>query len=369
VSCERTNYSEWGKNIAFTFTRQTTSHMVKDYQIESLLSYGSEGAVHSGTWNGNRAAIKILKNQYARRVENEVKLVMNLNNSNIIKYYNLEYEQGTAYLAMEFITGGNLYEFIQKNFSSNSYWTTIDQILCDVARGMAYLHEHRIVQGDLKSHNILLRENTNQAIICDFGISRCLDNDNQEKKRTNTTKGTIRWMAPELCSPPPEPSSYSSDVWSYGCIILEITSTHEPWTDQFNDDSLLFRALQRRDNASIFARICENQSGPLHLRQLLMRCCSWLKFDRPTFNDILLNLDGNEEYVDCMSIDSPLTTEVETDTNSKKISLQLNNHVGGRLTGEVYTSKGSASGRPIYEGAKGGRYYLTPSGAKVYLHK
>ncbi len=92
-------------------------------------------------------------------------------------------------LATEFITGGNLYEFIQKKFTSTSHWETINQILRDVARGMIYLHGHRIVQGDLKSHNILLREGTHQAIICDFGIARCLDNDNQEKKRSNTTKG------------------------------------------------------------------------------------------------------------------------------------------------------------------------------------
>jgi serine/threonine protein kinase len=81
--------------------------------------------------------------------------------------------------------------------------------------------------------------------------------------------GTIRWMAPELCTPPPEPSSYPSDVWSYGCIILEISSAREPWIDQFNDDSLLFRALQRKENAPIFARLCANQSGPSYLRQLL----------------------------------------------------------------------------------------------------
>jgi serine/threonine protein kinase len=54
---------------------------------------------------------------------------------------------------------------------------------------MVYLHDHRIVQGDLKSHNILLRKGTHQAIICDFGIARFLDNDNQEKKRANTAKG------------------------------------------------------------------------------------------------------------------------------------------------------------------------------------
>ena len=90
---------------------------------------------------------------------------------------------------MEFITGGDLYTFIKNNFNSSSYWTTVDQVLRDIAQGMVYLHDHRIVQGDLKSHNILLREGTHHAVICDFGISRCLDDDQQENKRLKTTKG------------------------------------------------------------------------------------------------------------------------------------------------------------------------------------
>jgi serine/threonine protein kinase len=163
--------------------------MVKNCELESVISYGSEGTVYSGTWRGTLAAIKVLSNQYARRVENERKLVRSLDHINIIKYYDLEYEQGTAYLAMEFITGGNLYSFIQSNFNSSSYWITVDQVLQDIAEGIMYLHDRHIIQGDLKSHNILLRERTHQAVICDFGISRSLDNDNQEKKQMNTTKG------------------------------------------------------------------------------------------------------------------------------------------------------------------------------------
>jgi serine/threonine protein kinase len=116
-------------------------------------------------------------------------------------------------------------------------------------------------------------------------------------------------MAPERCSPPPEPSSFSSDVWSYGCIILETTSIREPWIDQFNHDSLLFRALQRKENASIFAHICANQLGPSHLCQLLMQCCVWSKTDRPTFTDILRKLNGDED-ADCMSAGSLVATEI-----------------------------------------------------------
>ena len=158
-------------------------------QLGPLLSYGSEGSVYSGKWRGTTAAIKVLINQYARRVEGEAKLVMSLDQANIIKYFDLEVEQGTAYLAMEFINGGNLFEFIRARFSSDAYWSTISLILSDVAQGMRYLHDRRIIQGDLKSHNILLRSGTQQAVICDFGISKSLDQESEVKRRVNTAKG------------------------------------------------------------------------------------------------------------------------------------------------------------------------------------
>ena len=207
-------------------------------------------------------------------------------------------------------------------------------------------------------------------------------------------------MAPEICTPPPEQSSYESDVWSYGCIILETISAREPWIDQYQTDSLLFRALQRRENAPIFARICANQTGPSHLCQLLSQCCVWSKANRPTFNDIIKYFKTKEQGhihleddADAMSIDCPLSYQhfhrekddddpiVDYKENIQRPSsrsLEVQDNVDnsrtitrhqGRLTGEVYTSRGSASGRPIYEGVKGGRYYLTPSGTKVYLHK
>ena len=67
---------------------------------------------------------------------------------------------------------------------------TSEQILKDIAQGMSYLHTCQIVQGDLKSHNILLRTNTNQAVICDFGIAKSMNDQIQQvKKRANTTKG------------------------------------------------------------------------------------------------------------------------------------------------------------------------------------
>ncbi len=214
-------------------------------------------------------------------------------------------------------------------------------------------------------------------------------------------------MAPEICSPPPEQSSRESDVWSYGCIILETTSSSEPWMTQFNDDAVLFRALQRKDNAPLFARVCANESGPSHICKLLVRCCTWSKADRPRFVDILNLLkvahdsdQFTDDTDDQMSIDAsfsddrPCSKEDQNEghdhyTSDEDETYRIHNRPSpaqrfidspkqvfskpngrlGRLTGEVYTSTGSASGRPIYEGVKGGRYYVTASGSKVYLQK
>ncbi|CAF3226619.1 unnamed protein product [Rotaria socialis] len=363
-------------------------------QLGSIISHGSEGVVYSGSWCGRPAAIKVFPKNYAYRAEADVKIVTNLNHVNIIKYFGMEYEQGSAYLGMEYITGGNLCEFIGKQFTSSSYWTIICQILADVARGMIYLHTRNIAQGDLKSHNILLRTDTYQAVICDFGISRVVENETGTKKRNQTAKGTIRWMAPEICAPPPEQSSFASDVWSYGCIILEATSGRDPWLDQFQDDSILFRALQRKESAPVFTQICTNQSGPSHIRKLLLECCSWSKASRPRFIDILSRFETvhdesafMDENLDQMSIDSTHfdedhikdyernsfdendNVEIQPIRSLENDYVPKSNISKGRLTGEIFTSKGSASGRAIYEGPQGGRYYLTAGGSKVYLHK
>ena len=42
---------------------------------------------------------------------------------------------------------------------------------------------------------------------------------------------------------------------------------------------------------------------------------------------------------------------------------------GGRFTGEHMVTNGAANGRPVYEGSRGGQYYMTPGGHKSYIRK
>ncbi|CAF1235993.1 unnamed protein product [Didymodactylos carnosus] len=186
-------------------------------------------------------------------------------------------------------------------------------------------------------------------------------------------------MAPEICRPPPEQSSFKSDVWAYGCIILEVLSGLEPWMTRFNDDAILFRALQGKENGPVFAQVCQDQMGSPVLNELLIQCCTWSKSERPPFVDILTHLDsaGDKSAIsttrdgskDCAEKSYKNSEEQEQIVDIPNTKFSKSDVSQGRSTGEMYMSKGTANGRTIYEGVKGGRYCLTAGGSKVYLKK
>ena len=67
-------------------------------------------------------------------------------------------------------------------------------IAIDVAKGLAYLHHHRLIHCDIKSPNILLGKDLT-AKIADVGLARSITN-NQITQMTSI--GTMAWAAPEL---------------------------------------------------------------------------------------------------------------------------------------------------------------------------
>jgi serine/threonine protein kinase len=146
----------------------------------SQLSFGQElgaggaGTVYEGTWQGQRVAIKKLPGRFTRAADQEMQLISKLRHDNVVRYFTVEKSNTSVCLVMELILGGTVFDFIQREFEQTNYWATTHRILQDISIGMNYLHEQNIIHGDLKSHNILLRKNTNQAVICDFGLSKTL---------------------------------------------------------------------------------------------------------------------------------------------------------------------------------------------------
>ena len=96
----------------------------------------------------------------------------------------------------------------------------------DVASGMKYLEENKIMHGDLAARNVLLAENPCEtelplAKVADFGLAKKFyENKNYEK--TERLRVPWKWMAPEYLEE--DYFTLKSDVWSYSVLLWEIMS-------------------------------------------------------------------------------------------------------------------------------------------------
>ena len=93
--------------------------------------------------------------------------------------------------------------------------------------GLAYLHDEGILHRDLKADNILL-DLTGAAKISDFGISKKTDNIYGNDAQY-TMQGSVFWMAPEVVRSKGLGYSAKVDVWSLGCVVLEMFAGRRPW--------------------------------------------------------------------------------------------------------------------------------------------
>lgn len=210
-------------------TTSLPSH-IGPYKIDSLLCKGSLSLLYLGIHPDTKTplVVKILSPNFFKEERDEKSLepiinqflkeaeILQLSNHpNIVKLYGHgKWEQG-PYIAMEFIQGISLKQFIIQN--SLSLKRSLE-ILLQVAYALMHLHSHGIIHRDLKPENILITENGGVKVI-DFGIARFV----QEKGKTNKGEiiGTPSYMSPEQKKDPSK-ASYSSDIFSLGVIAYEL---------------------------------------------------------------------------------------------------------------------------------------------------
>ncbi|KAJ7777779.1 kinase-like domain-containing protein [Mycena olivaceomarginata] len=115
------------------------------------------------------------------------------------------------------------------------------ELLNDVIKGLKYLHSVNIVHGDLCGRNILI-DARGRACLTDFGLAAFVESDVTIK--SSTRSGSVRWMAPELLSPPPGVSfrrTTASDLWAFGCVCGEIwTEGTAPFSHLSHEMGIIF---------------------------------------------------------------------------------------------------------------------------------
>ncbi|MEX0961707.1 MAG: protein kinase [Simkaniaceae bacterium] len=224
------------------FYKQTTlPHLITDeansplpsyigpYKIESLLSAGGMSLLYLGLHPETHTpiAVKVLSPKYVSKQEvieqflNEAEIIALTDHSNIVKLYGQgQWEKG-LYIAMEFIQGVSLRQFIVQN--SLSLRRALD-ILLQVAYALLHLHTHGVIHRDLKPENILITE-SGQVKVIDFGIAQVIAKEAEKtlKGLSGGVIGTPSYMSPEQRK---NPSSVgiTTDIYALGIIAYELIS-------------------------------------------------------------------------------------------------------------------------------------------------
>lgn len=111
----------------------------------------------------------------------------------------------------------------------------IKKWLGQMVEALVFVHKKKVIHRDLKPSNIFMTKQLNISI-GDFGVATVMGD---ARTRTRTTVGSMNWMAPEVMD---RPYDERSDVWSLGCIVLEMASC--AFMDQVEISNALFEIKQ-----------------------------------------------------------------------------------------------------------------------------
>jgi len=200
------------------------------YQIGESVGKGAFGKVYKAlnTETGDFCAIKqieknIISEKQLPAILHEIKLLQTLQHINIVRFIESYETPKYLYFALEFIEGGSLAK-ITKRYGCFQE-PLLSRYICQVLRGLEYLHEKGVIHRDIKGDNILI---TKEGIIklADFGSCTYSAID-----RKLTVVGTPFWMAPEVIQMDMNARSTACDIWSLGCTLLELLTGNPPYWD------------------------------------------------------------------------------------------------------------------------------------------
>jgi serine/threonine-protein kinase len=203
------------------------------YRIDGVLGKGAMGVVYKAFDPGIERVVAVktvrkdlvdpdLAVQVMARFQNEAKAAGRLLHPNIVSVYEYGEDELNAFIAMEFVEGTGLREYLNRKASFDV--GQIVAIMSQLLLALDFAHERGVVHRDVKPANLILTSG-GALKVADFGIARI---DTSNLTNAGMVMGTPSYMSPEQCQG--KEVDKRSDLFSAGVVLYELLTGEKPFT-------------------------------------------------------------------------------------------------------------------------------------------
>lgn len=263
---------------------------IGDFNLLRRIGSGGMGVVYAA-WDpalDRIAAVKVLRDtrskEAAERLQREAVLLAKLRHPNVVGVYAVGTHEGQIYLAMEYVEGETLRDWVMKwQAQPTRDMAALVEVFEQAAQGLAAAHDAGLVHRDVKPENMMIGSDGRLRLM-DFGLARvdvtsaeltasvqqhCEDPDTS--LATSTMFGTPAYMAPEQLMA--HPIGAAADQYAFMLCLYEALCGRMP---HVGPDRLALAMRRSTERVEVVAK----HAIPRRVRALIQRGLSIEPTDR-----------------------------------------------------------------------------------------
>jgi serine/threonine protein kinase len=255
--------------------RRQDPRKIGPYRVVGRLGEGGMGVVYAATHAGTRAAVKLIRSEYAadvhfrERFRREVALLSRVEGACVSRFLAADTEAARPWLATSYVPGPTLNAHVGR--SGPLRGSALLSVAIVVAEALAVIHRAGVIHRDLKPSNVILSQDGPKVL--DFGIARALDET--AITVTHVFVGSSGWASPEQYQG--HAIGPASDVYGWGAVIA-FAATGRPPLGTGTIEVMAHRVLKEKPNLD---------GVPDSLRGLVASALEKDPTDRPTVHTLI----------------------------------------------------------------------------------
>jgi eukaryotic-like serine/threonine-protein kinase len=201
------------------------------YRVGPRIARGGMATVYEATdlRLDRTCALKIMHSglgdddEFAARFVREAHSAARLSHPHVVGVFDQGDDDGTLFLAMEYIPGHTLRDLIRKEspMAPAKALAVIDPVLS----ALAAAHQAGMIHRDVKPENVLLADD-GRVKVADFGLARAISAETQHTATGGVLIGTVSYLSPELVVD--GKADARSDVYAAGVVLYEMLTGRKP---------------------------------------------------------------------------------------------------------------------------------------------